>query len=40
LIESAASKVGLHEALFMLGACASFVSYLVNTGRDAGLIKE
>jgi hypothetical protein len=27
------------DALFMIGACAAFVSYLVNKGRTAGLVK-
>ncbi|NTS33887.1 hypothetical protein HQ945_21745 [Phyllobacterium sp. BT25] len=34
------AKVDETDGLFMLGACASFVSYLINKGRAAGLIKE
>lgn len=33
------AKVDLAEALFMLGTCASFVSYLISKARDAGLVK-
>lgn len=33
-------KVGSHEAVFMLGVCASCVTYLINSGRDAGLLEE
>ena len=37
-ISDDASAVGQHEAVFMLGACASFVTYLLNQGREAGLL--
>lgn len=37
-ISDDADAVGPHEAVFMLGACASFVTYLINQGRDAGLL--
>lgn len=32
------AKVDEADALFMLGACAAFVSYLISKGRSAGLI--
>lgn len=32
------SNVTQHEAVFLLGACASFVTYLINRGRESGLI--
>jgi hypothetical protein len=33
------AKVDEVDALYMLGACASFISYLVQRGRAAGLLK-
>lgn len=33
------SPVDQSDAVFMLGACASFVTYLINKGREAGLIE-
>ena len=39
LLEGTA-KADLVDAVFMLGACASFASYLVAKARKAGLIKE
>lgn len=39
LIEGEAAKVDEADALFMLGACAAFVSYLIAKGQAAGLIK-
>ena len=38
LLEDAA-KVDEADALFMLGACAAFVSYLLNKARPNGLLK-
>lgn len=37
LVFSDEAKVDEADALFMLGACASFASYLIARGRDAGL---
>jgi hypothetical protein len=37
LHESGAPVVDETDALFMIGACASFVSYLINKARSAGL---
>jgi hypothetical protein len=37
LLDEANAKVDEVDALFMLGACAAFVSYLINKGRKAGL---
>ena len=33
------AKVDIDDAVFMIGACASFVSYLIANGRKAGLIE-
>ncbi len=33
-------KVDIEDAVFMIGACASFVSYLVGKARKAGLIQD
>jgi hypothetical protein len=38
LLNAEESQVDEADALFMIGACAAFVSYLVNKGRAAGLI--
>lgn len=38
-LENDSAKVDETDALFMLGACAAFVSYLINKGRAAGIIK-
>jgi hypothetical protein len=37
LLEDAA-KVDETDALFMLGACAAFVSYILNKARSTGLL--
>ena len=39
LLDKNEAEVDRESAVFMLGACASFVSYLANKGRQAGLIK-
>jgi hypothetical protein len=39
LLESDVARVGMAEAVFMFGACASFVSYLINRGRSSGILK-
>jgi hypothetical protein len=38
LIADGESPVDETDALYMLGACAAFVSYLINKARLAGLI--
>jgi AbiJ N-terminal domain 4 len=38
LLDDSAAKVDEADALFMLGACAAFVSYLVNKARSSGLL--
>lgn len=38
LLEGSAATVDETDALFMLGACAAFVSYLINKARAAGLL--
>lgn len=39
LLEDSDAKVDETDALFMFGACASFVTYLIGKGRTAGLIR-
>jgi threonine/homoserine efflux transporter RhtA len=38
LLQASAPKVDETGVLFMLGACASFVSYLINKARAAGIL--
>jgi hypothetical protein len=38
LVDDGAAKVDETDALFMLGACAAFVSYLINKARPNGLL--
>ncbi len=38
LLDDAVSNVDETDALFMIGACAAFVSYLINKARAAGLL--
>jgi hypothetical protein len=40
LLEAGAPAVDETDALFMIGACAAFVSYLINKARTAGLLAE
>jgi hypothetical protein len=35
-----AAKVDETDALFLLGACAAFVSYVLNKARSTGLLVE
>ena len=39
LLDLPAANVDETDALFMIGACAAFVSYLINKSRAAGLLK-
>jgi hypothetical protein len=39
LLELPSANVDETDALFMIGACAAFVSYLINKSRAAGLLK-
>ncbi|WDA11659.1 hypothetical protein [Paracoccus marcusii] len=39
LVDDPKARPGEEEAMFMLGACAAFISYLINKGRQAGLVK-
>jgi hypothetical protein len=39
LLEKDAAAVDQEDAVFMLGACASFVSYLTSKGRRTGVLK-
>jgi hypothetical protein len=38
LLDDGTAKVDETDALFMLGACAAFVSYLINKARSAKLL--
>jgi hypothetical protein len=40
LIDGPLANVDETDALFMIGACASFVSYLIGKARSAGLLKK
>jgi AbiJ N-terminal domain 4 len=40
LADLPAANVDETDALFMIGACAAFVSYLINKSRAAGLLKK
>jgi hypothetical protein len=37
LLDDGTAKVDETDALFMIGACAAFVSYLINKARSAGI---
>ena len=40
LLDEPVAKVDETDALYMLGSCAAFVSYLINKARQAGLLDE
>jgi hypothetical protein len=40
LLNEGAPQVDEGDALYMLGSCAAFVSYLINKARTAGLLKD
>ena len=40
LLDDPAAQVDETDALFMIGACAAFVSYLINKARNADLLKK
>jgi hypothetical protein len=40
LLDDGTANVDETDALFMIGACAAFVSYLINKARSAGLFSE
>jgi hypothetical protein len=40
LTEESASNVDETDDLFMIGACAAFVSYLINKARTGGLLPQ
>ena len=40
LLDEPVSRVGEEEAVFMIGACASFVSYMIAKARTAGLLSN
>jgi hypothetical protein len=39
LLDDGEAKVDEADALFMFGACASFVTYLIGKARQSGLLK-
>ena len=39
LLDDSTSAVDEYDALFMIGACAAFVSYLINKASAAGLLE-
>ena len=39
LLDKGDAEVDETDALFMIGACGAFVSYLINKSRAAGLLK-
>jgi len=40
LIGEGKAAVDMHDALFMIGACASFITYLLGKAQDAGLLAQ
>jgi hypothetical protein len=40
LLDEPAAQVDETDALYMLGSCAAFVSYLINKARQAGLLSD
>jgi hypothetical protein len=40
LLDDPQSKADEADALFMIGACASFVSYMIHKARLAGLLNQ
>jgi hypothetical protein len=40
LLDNRQAKVDIHDAVFMLGACASFVTYLIGKARDSGVTRK
>ena len=40
LLDTQAAKVDEADALFMIGACAAFVSYLINKARASDLLQK
>jgi hypothetical protein len=40
LLDDAQAKVDEADALFMIGACASFVSYIIHKARLAGALSQ
>jgi hypothetical protein len=40
LLDDGTAKVDETDALFMIGACAAFVSYLINKARSAGVLNS
>lgn len=40
LLDDGKAATDEYDALFMIGACAAFVSYMINKARVAGLLKR
>lgn len=40
ILDPSLTVVDEADALLMMGACAAFVSYLINKARDAGLLNQ
>jgi hypothetical protein len=40
LLDKSSAQVDELDALYMLGSCAAFVSYLINKAREAGLLND
>lgn len=40
LLDDSSSPVDEYDALLMIGLCATFVSYMINKARAAGLLKQ
>jgi hypothetical protein len=40
LLESDTARVGMSEAIFMFGTCASFITYLISRGRQSGMLNS
>jgi hypothetical protein len=40
LLDDGTAQVDETDALFMIGACAAFVSYMINKARNAGLLEQ
>jgi hypothetical protein len=40
LLDEPVARVDETDALYLLGSCAAFVSYLINKARQAGLLSN
>jgi hypothetical protein len=37
LLDDSKARVDVHDAVFMIGACVSFITYLIGNAQDAGI---